>query len=57
MTLLWIVLAVLYLMALFFLGLTCLRKGHVALFWIGIFVPFLWIIGALLPPSPRVAGV
>jgi hypothetical protein len=49
---LWIVLGVLYLTALFVLGLTTLRKGHTALFWLGIFIPFLWIAGALMQPTP-----
>ena len=56
MTVLWILLGVLYLMAWFFLGMATLRKGHTALFWIGIFLPFLWIIGALMAPTPRAAG-
>jgi ATP/ADP translocase len=49
--LLWILLAALYLMALFVLGLTTLRKGHTVLFWVGIFLPFLWIVGALMHPT------
>ena len=49
--LLWILLAALYLMALFVLGLTTLRKGHTVLFWVGIFLPFLWIVGALVHPT------
>jgi hypothetical protein len=49
--LLWILLAALYLMALFVLGLTTLRKGHTVLFWVGIFLPFLWIGGALMHPT------
>ena len=44
--LLWILLVVLYLTALFLLGLNTLRKGHTALFWFGIILPFLWIVGA-----------
>ena len=32
---LWILLGVLYLTALFVLGLATLRKGHTALFWLG----------------------
>ena len=51
--LLWILLAALYLMALFVLGLTTLRKGHTVLFWVGIFLPFLWIVGALMHPTDR----
>ena len=49
--LLWILLATLYLAALFVLGLTTLRKGHTVLFWVGIFLPFLWIVGALMHPT------
>ena len=49
--LLWVLLAALYLMALFVLGLTTLRKGHTVLFWVGIFLPFLWIVGALMHPT------
>jgi len=41
----------LYFALLFFLGLSCLRNGHWVLFIFGIFLPLLWIIGALLPPS------
>jgi hypothetical protein len=55
-TLLWFLLAALYLAAWFFLGLATLRKGHTALFWIGIFLPILWIFGALMAPTPRAAG-
>jgi hypothetical protein len=53
---LWIIFATLYVMAWFFLGLATLRKGHTALFWIGIFFPFLWILGALMAPTRRAAG-
>jgi hypothetical protein len=49
---LWIVLGVLYLTALVVLGMTTLRKGHTALFWFGILFPLLWIVGALMPPTP-----
>jgi hypothetical protein len=56
MTLLWILLGALYLAMWFFLGLATLRRGHTALFWIGIFLPFLWIVGAFMPPTPRATG-
>ena len=49
--LLWLLLVGLYLAALFVLGLTTLRKGHTVLFWVGIFLPFLWIAGALMHPT------
>jgi hypothetical protein len=55
-SILWIVFAALYLAVWFFFGLSTLRKGHTALFWIGIFFPILWIIGALMAPTPRAAG-
>ena len=38
------------------LGLSTLRKGHTALFWFGILFPLLWIIGALMAPTPAAAA-
>jgi hypothetical protein len=55
-TFLWFLVAVLYLTALIALGLTTLRKGHTALFWFGIILPILWIVGALMAPTPKVAA-
>jgi hypothetical protein len=55
-TFLWFLLAVLYLTALIVLGLTTLRKGHTALFWFGIVLPVLWIVGALMAPTPKAAA-
>ncbi len=57
MTVLWFLLAVLYLVVLISLGLSTLRKGHVVLFVVGFFFPLLWIIGAVIGPTPRAAGV
>ncbi len=45
-------LAVLYIALWFTVALVTLRKGHMALFVIGIFVPILWLIGAVLPARP-----
>ena len=42
---------ILYLVLLFVLGMTCRRKGHWVMFIIGIFIPFFWIIGAVIPPA------
>ena len=53
---LWFLLALLYLTALFVLGLATLRKGHTAMFWFGILFPFLWIVGALMQPTPAAAA-
>ena len=55
-TFVWILLGVLYLAALIVLGMSTLRKGHIALFWFGIFFPVLWIVGALMAPTPRALG-
>ena len=51
--LLWIILATLYLVAVFTLGLATLRKGHTVLFWVGIIFPLLWIVGALVQPTAK----
>ena len=55
-TFLWILLAAVYLAALVSLGVTTLRKGHTVLFVVGIIFPILWIIGALISPTPRPAS-
>jgi hypothetical protein len=55
-TFLWFLLAALYLTALIVLGLSTLRKGHYVLFFVGIFFPLLWIVGALMGPTPRAAS-
>jgi hypothetical protein len=53
----WILLGMVYLTMLFLLGLSTLRKGHYVLFGLGIFLPFLWIIGAVMGPTRQaVAG-
>jgi hypothetical protein len=52
----WFMLAVLYLSLLWTLGLTTLRKGHSVLFWVGIVFPFLWIVGAVIAPTPAAAA-
>ena len=42
--------ALLYFLLAFTLGLMTLRNGHGWLFFFGIFLPFLWIVGALMRP-------
>ena len=42
---------VLYVILLFTLGLMTLRNGHGWMFFFGIFLPFLWLIGAFMQPS------
>jgi hypothetical protein len=55
-TFLWILLVAFYFVALVSLGIMTLRKGHTVLFIVGIFLPFLWIVGALIGPTPRAAS-
>ena len=42
---------ILYLALLFTLGLMTLRGGHGWMFFLGIFVPVFWLIGALMRPT------
>ena len=51
-TLLWLILAVVYITCFVVLGLTTFRKGHYFMFWVGIIFPLLWVIGALMAPTP-----
>jgi len=46
--------AILYFVLIVTLGVMTLRKGHWVMFIIGIFLPFFWLIGAIIP-SRRVA--
>jgi hypothetical protein len=55
-TFLWIVFVVLSLTALISLGMMTLRKGHTLLFVVGSVLPILWIVGALMAPTPPAAG-
>ena len=52
MIVLWIALGVLYVVCLVSLGMTTLRNGHGFMFFFGFFFPLLWIIGALVAPTP-----
>jgi hypothetical protein len=45
----------LYFVLLVTLGIMTLRNGHGWLFFFGIFLPFLWIVGALMRPASRLA--
>jgi hypothetical protein len=50
-TLLWLLLAALYVVLFVTLALTTLRKGRYVLFAIGIIFPVLWIFGAVIGPT------
>jgi hypothetical protein len=49
---LWTTLVTFYLVCLFTVCTLTFRKGYTALGILGIFLPFLWLIGAILPPKP-----
>jgi hypothetical protein len=46
---LWAVLVSIYVVCLFTVCSLTFRKGHTALGFIGLLLPFLWLIGAVLP--------
>ncbi len=45
---------IIYLILMITLGVMSIRKGHWVMFIIGLFLPFFWLIGALMP-SRRLA--
>jgi hypothetical protein len=48
---LWSTLTIIYFVCLFTVCGITFRKGHTVLGIFGIFLPFLWLIGATLPPK------
>jgi hypothetical protein len=44
---------ILYVVLLITMGVMTLRKGHVVLFVVGLFLPFVWLLGAIMPPAER----
>lgn len=47
---------VLYLFCLFTVCSLTFQKGYIVLGVVGIFLPILWLIGAILPPKPGSAA-
>jgi len=45
-------LGAIYFALIFTVAVVTFRKGHMAFFIIGIFLPIFWLIGAMLPPKP-----
>ena len=43
--------AFVYVLLLIFFGVRTLRNGHGLLFFLGIFFPLLWFVGALMRPA------
>lgn len=56
MIVLWILLGILYLACWIYFGMATFRKGHYVLFWVGFIFPLLWIIGALMAPTPSASA-
>ena len=51
----WILSSILFVVYFFLLFTVCMltfQKGHIVLGIVGIFIPFLWLIGAILPAKP-----
>ncbi len=48
---------IVYVILVFTLGMTTLRNGHGWLFFFGIFLPVLWVIGAFMRPSETAVKV
>ena len=46
----------LYFVLIITLGLLTIRKGHWVMFIIGIFIPLLWFVGAMVPPVADAAS-
>ena len=51
MEILWAGLGILYVVLVITLGVMTFRGGHYWLFWLGFFMPLLWIIGGLIEPT------
>ncbi len=47
---LYVGLGILYVFLMIFFGVRSIRNGHWIMFMLGFVVPFLWIIGGVLPP-------
>jgi hypothetical protein len=54
---LWSALVTLYVFCVFTVCTLTFRKGYVGLGILGIFLPFLWLVGAVLPPKAGSAYV
>lgn len=51
----WVLSTMLFVLYFFLLFTVCFmtfQKGHIVLGIVGIFIPFLWLIGAILPAKP-----
>jgi hypothetical protein len=46
-------LGIIYVVLLVTAGVLTIRNGHWVLFILGLFIPLLWIIGAIMSPKPR----
>lgn len=46
-------LGIIYVILLLTAGVLTIRNRHIVLFILGLFIPLLWIIGAIMSPKPR----
>jgi hypothetical protein len=51
-----VLLGAIYVVLLVVFGTLTWRKRRFVLFWVGILIPVLWMIGAVLPPKTEHAG-
>ena len=51
-----VLMGAIYLVLLVTLGTMTWRKRHFVLFWVGIVIPVLWVIGAVLAPKESPAS-
>ena len=47
--------ALIYLVLLFTCGVLTIRNKHLLMFFLGVFFPILWLIGAIMRPKPAEA--
>jgi hypothetical protein len=50
---LYLGLGAIYIVLILTLGILTIRNGHWVLFIVGLFLPILWLLGAVLRPRPR----
>ena len=48
---LWLALGLLYIIVLIVFGIATYNKGHTVMFFVGFFIPIVWIVGAMLKPT------
>jgi hypothetical protein len=52
----WVLVCALYFALLWTAGVATFRRGHYAMFFAGIVLPVVWLVGIFIPPTPDVAA-